>query len=216
MGIQRKESSRSVLLDTLKARAQDGMREKSNSSMHFRAGVLHLMVSEKSLLETAGIHLVTKVQGDVKATFDSIAGESQTITKIELKKLLQCMGLDVEVTAKEVDNAFEKLDKNNDLSLDWPEFKEWYSSSEAKIWADCDTVFREIDQDGDGKISRSELVYLLNQILGREPNPDEVDEAWMELLSKATQEELDNEFADDVMCIPQVLFNEWFAKSVFF
>ena len=163
MGIQRKESSRSVLLDTLKARAQDGMREKSNSSMHFRAGVLHLMVSEKSLLETAGIHLVTKVQGDVKATFDSIAGESQTITKIELKKLLQCMGLDVEVTAKEVDNAFEKLDKNNDLSLDWPEFKEWYSSSEAKIWADCDTVFREIDQDGDGKISRSELVYLLNQ-----------------------------------------------------
>jgi len=215
-GIMRKESSRSVLLGTLKARAQDGMRDKRNSSMHFRAGVLHLMVSEKSLLETAGIHLVTKVQGDVKATFESIAGESQTITKTELKQLLQCMGLDVEVTADQVNNAFEKLDKNNDLSLDWPEFKEWYSSSEAKIWADCDTVFKEIDQDGDGKISRSELVYLLNQILGREPNQEEVDEAWMELLSKATEEELNNEFADDVMCIPQVLFNEWFAKSVFF
>jgi Ca2+-binding EF-hand superfamily protein len=156
------------------------------------------------------------VQGDVKATFESIAGESQTITKTELKQLLQCMGLDVEVTADQVNNAFEKLDKNNDLSLDWPEFKEWYSSSEAKIWADCDTVFKEIDQNGDGKISRSELVYLLNQILGREPNQEEVDEAWMELLSKATEEELNNEFADDVMCIPQVLFNEWFAKSVFF
>jgi sodium/potassium/calcium exchanger 1 len=214
--ITRKDSSRSVLLETLSKRAQDGMYEKRSSSMHFRAGVLHLMVSEKSLLETAGIHLVTKVEGDVKATFASVAGESQKIDKEGLKKLLKCMGLEGDVSDAECANAFSKLDKNNDLSLDWAEFKEWYSSSEAKIWADCDNVFKEIDKDGDGKISRSELVYLLNQILGREPMPEEVDEAWMELLSKATAEELESEVEDDVMCIPQKLFNEWFAKSVFF
>lgn len=215
-GLIRKDSSRSILLETLARRAQDGVNERRKSALHFRAGVLHLMVSEKSLLETAGIHLVTKVQGDVKATFNSVAGQNQKITKAELKKLLQCMGLEADVSEKEVNNAFGKLDNNNDGSLDWAEFKQWYSSSEAKIWADCDTVFKEIDQDGDGKISRNELVYLLNQILGREPNPEEVDEAWLELLSKATEEELANEVNGDEMCIPQVLFNEWFAKSVFF
>lgn len=214
-GMVRKHSSRSVLLEKLARRAQDGV-VTARKSMHFRAGVLHLMVSEKSLLETAGIHLVTKVEGDVKATFASVAGESKTITKTELKKLLQCMGLEAEISEQAVTDAFAKLDKNQDNSLDWPEFKEWYASSEAKILADCDTVFKEIDQDGDGKISRPELVYLLNQIIGREPSPEEVDEAWLELLSKATEKELAEEASSDEMCIPQVLFNEWFAQSVFF
>ena len=217
-GLVRHHSSRSVLLGELAKRAQDGSQNGARrSSMHFRSGVLQMMVSEKSLLETAGIHLVTKVEGDVKATFLSVAGEKESITRDELKKLLQCMGLEAEVSELEVTSAFGKLDVNGDNSLDWPEFKEWYSSSEAKIWADCDTVFKAIDQDGDGKISRNELLFLLNQILGREPSPEEVDEAWMELLSKASQDELDAEEEDgDEMCIPQKLFNEWFAKSVFF
>ena len=92
-----------------------------------------------------------------------------------------------------------------------------YGASEAKIWADCDSVFKDIDQDGDGNISRAELVYLLEQILGRPPDPKEVDEAWLELLSKVqTQglEQIDDE--EDHMTVPQELFNEWFAKSVFF
>ncbi len=126
--LMRRDSSRSVLLEQLARRAQEGSQEGQTvrrSALHFRAGVLHLMVSEKSLLETAGIHLVTKVQGDVKATFKSVAGESGTITKTELRRLLGCMGLTTEITDKEVNVAFSKLDKNNDGSLDWPEFKEW-------------------------------------------------------------------------------------------
>ena len=128
MKLMRRDSSRSVLLEQLARRAQEGSQEGRDvrrSALHFRAGVLHLMVSEKSLLETAGIHLVTKVQGDVKATFKSVAGENETITKTDLRRLLGCMGLSTEVTDKEVTAAFTKLDKNNDGSLDWPEFKEW-------------------------------------------------------------------------------------------
>jgi K+-dependent Na+/Ca+ exchanger-like protein len=216
-GMVRRDSSRSVLLEQLAKRARENPGEARKSSMHFRAGVLHLMVSEKSLLETAGIHLVTKVQGDVRATFLSIAGEKNKISKVELRRLLQCMGVDAEVTDEQVSQAFEKLDKDQDGSIDWAEFKEWYSSSEAKIWADCDTVFKEIDRDGNGSICRDELVYLLDTILGREPGPAEVDEAWLELLSKLGEDEVQRqENGGDEMSIPQDLFNEWFAKSVFF
>ena len=77
--------------------------------------------------------------------------------------------------------------------------------------------FQEIDRDGDGSICREELVYLLNSILGREPSPTEVDEAWLELLEKLGKDEIQRqENGGDEMHIPQALFNEWFAKSVSF
>ena len=212
----RRDSSRSVLLEQLARRAEAGG-EPRKSQLHFRAGVLHLMVSEKSLLETAGIHLVTKVAGDVKETFHSIAGETKKMSRQQLSRLLKCMGVVDTITEDQVNQAFEKLDKDNDGSIDWIEFKDWYASSEAKIWADCDTVFKEIDQNGDGTISRDELVYLLNSILEREPSPNEIEDAWLELLSKMSEEEIrKQEDGDDEMYIPQDLFNEWFAKSVFF
>ena len=155
--------------------------------------------------------------GDVKATFNSIAGDSKKMSKSQLGRLLRCMGVVDDVSEDQVEQAFEKLDKDNDGSIDWQEFKAWYESSEAKIWADCDTVFKEIDKDGDGKITRDELVFLLNAILEREPNTNEIEEAWLELLSKLSEEEIKKqEEGNDEMFIPQDLFNEWFAKSVFF
>jgi K+-dependent Na+/Ca+ exchanger-like protein len=216
-GMVRRDSSRSVLLEQLAQRARENPGDARKTSLHFRAGVLHLMVSEKSLLETAGIHLVTKVQGDVRATFASVAGENKTMSKGGLRRLLQCMGVGSEVTDDQVTQAFEKLDKDQDGSIDWAEFKQWYSSSEAKIWADCDSVFQDIDRDGDGSMCREELVYLLDSILGREPSPAEVDEAWLELMEKLGKEEVERqENGGDEMSIPQALFKEWFAKSVFF
>ena len=119
----RRDSSRSVLLEQLAQRARENPGEARKSSLHFRAGVLHLMVSEKSLLETAGIHLVTKVKGDVRATFASVAGEKKTISKDELRRLLQCMGVATNISDEQVNQAFEKLDKDQDGTIDWPEFK---------------------------------------------------------------------------------------------
>jgi len=218
--LARRGSSRSVLLEQLARIAEDGPRERRQTALHFRAGILTMMVSEKSLMETAGIHLVTRVEGDVKATFRSVAGDSETVTKKEMKRLLKSMGLEADVSDKSVDACWTELDKNNDGSLDWAEFKEWYSTSEAKIWTDCETVFKAIDKDGDGKISRDELVDLLNQILGRDPEPEEIDSAWLELLSKASKEDLHESHTEkgdeEEMCIPQHLFNEWFAKSAYF
>ncbi len=78
-------------------------------------------------------------------------------------------------------------------------------------------MFKDIDKDGDGNICRDELVYMLEQILGRAPDPKEVDEAWLELLSKVQTDELaETDDDNDHMTVPQDLFNEWFAKSVFF
>ena len=44
-----------------------------------------------------------------------------------------------------------------------------------------------------------------------------MDEAWLELLSKLKEDDVNSYDAnDDEMNIPQAMFNEWFAKSVFF
>ena len=54
-------------------------------------------------------------------------------------------------------------------------------------------MFQDIDRDGDGSMCREELVYLLDSILGREPSPAEVDEAWLELMEKLGKEEVERQ-----------------------
>ena len=216
--VMRQQSSRSALIVKLKEQEAT----KLTSPMNFRAGVLHLIVSKKPLLETAGMHMVTKIQGDVRETFLELSGKEPPegcITRDDLKKMLLGAGLEENITDEEIQKAFEKLDKNQDGLINWTEFSIWYKSSEAKIWADADRVFDAIDKNGDGHISRGELIYLLEQVLCRPPSFDEVDGAWLEMLAQMSKADLEEESQkpsekdeDEEMRVPKDLFKEWFAK----
>ena len=50
----------------------------------FRTGILQLAISKKSVAEQAGIHCVSLIKGNVRETFDEIAGESGKISKSEV------------------------------------------------------------------------------------------------------------------------------------
>ena len=174
----RQQSSRSALI--VKLQEQD--EAKLTSPMNFRAGVLHLIVSKRPLVETAGLHIVTRSSsGDVRETFKQISGQEAPegkITRENLRQLLLDAGFDEDVGNEEIDKAFDKLDKNSDGHLNWMEFSLWYKSSEAKIWADSERVFGMIDKNGDGRISRNELIDF-EQVLGRAPDQEEIDNAWL-------------------------------------
>ena len=50
----------------------------------FRAGILKMMVSEKSINETIGVHCVSVIKGDVRDTFEAVSGADGKIKKKEV------------------------------------------------------------------------------------------------------------------------------------
>lgn len=65
---------------------RNGMRDAAfNVPSTFRAGILKMMVSDKSINETIGVHCVSVIKGDVKDTFDAVSGESGKIRKQEVR-----------------------------------------------------------------------------------------------------------------------------------
>eukprot|EP00948_MAST-09A_sp_MAST-9A-sp1_P000428 g428.t1 len=176
--------------------------EENDHKSQFRFGFVKMLIRTKTLLETAELHYVAEVAGDVRETFDKVSGDNGLINFAELKAVVQDLE-GSQKTDEEVQKIMDKIDDDKDGSINFEEFEKWYSTSESRLRAEADIAFELIDADGNGNIDRDELREVFRR-LGREPNKDELT---------AMQNELD---ANKDGQITKDEFKQWYDNSLFF
>ncbi len=142
-------------------------RTEFNRPSKFRAGVLQLMISDKSIIETAGIHAVFGIEGDARETFRKISAlhegdtsTSDTINLAEFKLLLK--SLNCLSTQEEMKSTFDHIDSDGDEKINYEDFSKWYLTSEARLIGERKRAFDLIDADSDGTISKDEFSRVLS------------------------------------------------------
>merc|ERR1719242_1786094 len=79
----------------------------------FSVSLFKMMTADANISEIAGVHMVTAIKGDVKATFYEVdTDNSGYIDKAELAAVLQKLG--GKVTDEEVDKCYAELEENDD------------------------------------------------------------------------------------------------------
>eukprot|EP00484_Ammonia_sp_Unknown_P018217 CAMPEP_0197031822 /NCGR_PEP_ID=MMETSP1384-20130603/10689_1 /TAXON_ID=29189 /ORGANISM="Ammonia sp." /LENGTH=670 /DNA_ID=CAMNT_0042461397 /DNA_START=98 /DNA_END=2110 /DNA_ORIENTATION=- len=137
----------------------------------FSVSLFKMMTADANISEIAGIHIVARIKGDVKATFRQVdTDQSGYIDKEELRAVLQKLGGDVQ--EEEVDACFADLDLDSDGKIDEHEFAQWYLKSENRIEADVNQLFNKFDHDNDGAIDISELEELVQACRGGDEPAD--------------------------------------------
>ena len=170
----------------------------------FRAGILQLLTSKGSITDTAGVHIVSRIKGDVDTTFDELdKDKSGYIDKGELAALLKGLGTDSSTIddPKLLDKVYTELDINHDMKIDKHEFMIWYTKSETRIENDMKGIFDELDLNKSGTITKDELGVLLSK-LGHNTSPDEINGIY----DAINHTEGDVNFED---------FNKWYKNSLF-
>lgn len=174
----------------------------------FRTGVLHLMISDKSMLETAGIHVVSNIEGDARETFRKVAalciGEKSkpdTMNMAEFGELLKSTGAATDFEG--VKRAFATIDTNGNGEVCEDEFCQWYKTSEARLLAERAQAFNLIDTDHNGVIDKEELRAVL-KLMDISATADEVEQTFNTL-------DMNNDGS-----ISREEFFVWFDSSLFF
>eukprot|EP01084_Bolivina_argentea_P226759 382995_1 len=171
----------------------------------FSVSLFKMMTADADIAEIAGIHMVARIKGDVRATFRQVdTDQSGYIDKNELKTVLQ--KLSGEVTEEEVDNCYKQLDENNDGQIDFDEFSRWYLKSENRIETDVQQLFNKFDHDNNGYIEINELENLVSSCQGDGPPPSSED---VENARKILDENNDGK-------ISKAEFMNWYKSSKFF
>jgi len=186
-------------------RAETEALRPPQSIQSFSVSLFKMMTADANISEIAGIHMVARIRGDVKATFRQVdTDNSGYIDKAELKAVLQKLG--GAVSDEEVDNCYRELDENDDGKIDFAEFSRWYLKSENRIESDVQALFNKFDHDGNGHIEIDELENLVAACQGGDakPSAEEVEKA---------RKILD---ANDDGQISKAEFMEWYKSSKFF
>ena len=182
-----------------------------NRPTNFRGGVLSLMLSDKGLVDSAGLHIVSQIKGDVKESFQELDEDgSGFLDKEEVKHLMIRLGnknskppTDAEIDVILVAMG-ETVTEDGRHEVYFPQFCDWYCSSEKRILDDMYKIFDEIDSDHSKSIELSEVTSLLERMTGRDVNMEEAQKARLELDENADGSVSRNEFA------------AWYQKSMFF
>jgi len=135
---------------------------------HYRAGFVQLLTQDRSIFDTAAVHCVKVIDGDVRAVFDKLDTDgSGTIDAIELKKLLIDLyngNPEVKVTDEYVNEIMKELDIDRNGVVDFSEFTVWYVKSEERLKNEEKHIFDELDVDKTGSIPLSMLGTLLSKL----------------------------------------------------
>lgn len=102
-----------------------------NRPSKFRSGVLQLLISDKSMLETAGIHVVSQIEGDAIATFKNVAslciGENSDGNTMNIEEFnVMLSKINPGTTEAESKEAFNIIDVNKNGIICVEEFSAWY------------------------------------------------------------------------------------------
>lgn len=127
---------------------------------NFRAGILHLLIGEKSLFDTVPYKVITSIRGDLEDTFKMFDKNGDgSIQKHELQEMFQQLGCDLQ--AEELNALYKRLDTNDDGTIEFDEFAKWYTSSEHRIDMEMKQLFKKYDYNNDETIEVSALQQLL-------------------------------------------------------
>jgi K+-dependent Na+/Ca+ exchanger-like protein len=191
----------------------------------FRAGVLHLMLNQTSnstIIQRARTFVVADIVGDFKQTFAQIdINGDGAIEKDELSELLK------ELTGtppdkEEVDEAFKDMgadSKGGEVTLEM--FRDWYKDSETRVSKQAHDAFDQIDVDGDGAISQSELEAVLSTLAGAQ-HPELSDEDRAKKTTKEVATVLETfghstaDGDDKVFTFSFDEFMKWYKDSIMF
>jgi len=126
----------------------------------FRAGILHLLVGEKSMFETIDYRIITDIRGDLEKTFKTFDRDGNGQIDIdELENMFETMQCPIDKT--ELKQLYARLDENGDGILEFDEFSKWYTGSEQRIEKQMRDLFDKYDYNNDKTISRDAIVDLI-------------------------------------------------------
>jgi len=174
----------------------------------FSVSLFKMMTADAKLSDIAGIHMVARIKGDVRATFRQVdTDQSGYIDKDELAAVLQKLG--GVVNDEEIDKCYKELDENDDGQIDFEEFSKWYLKSENRIEADVQQLFNKFDHDNNGYIEIDELENLVKACQGDDPNATPPSSDDVENARKILDENNDGKISKEE-------FMNWYKSSKFF
>jgi len=133
-----------------------------NQPSTFRAGILSLLIKERSIMEVIPYRIVTEIHENLEGTFTKfdVNGDGH-IDKDEMKKVFHEMEIFSQAEEGLSDQIFELLDTDQNGHVSFQEFKTWYVGSEYRIEKEIKDIFEKYDKSGDGTISHTEIRDLL-------------------------------------------------------
>ena len=176
---------------------------------HFRSGVLQILLSEHTMLETAAAHCIANVPGDARDVFRHMASTGTSKDTINFDEFLEMLreGLGADPTDEQALEAFATIDVDGNGLIREDEFCSWYDTSETRLAAEADRAFGLMDTDKNGSVSADELESVL-RIVGYFSGDVHPNESLAELMS-----ELD---LNGDGLISKAEFDAWYRESVFF
>jgi len=156
----------------------------------FRIGILDVIMKSKPLDNVLGLHVVHKVSGDVKSTFDQIDKDnSGYIDSEELVQLLRDI-LQVEPSKEQIESAMTSLVTNNDDDhggegkVSFEEFSNWYTKSELSVEAEMNVFFNKMDDNNSGSITADDFKKLCADFRGDQKISEEEMKKALEMMKK--------------------------------
>jgi len=131
-----------------------------NKPSTFRAGILRLLINERSIWDTIPYRIVTEIKGQLEETFTRFdLNGNGFIDKSELTNVLQ--ELDMKCTEDIAEKLFNDLDTDHDHQISFLEFKKYYIGSEERVDREMQNIFKQFDKDQNGCINHTEIRELL-------------------------------------------------------
>lgn len=154
----------------------------------WREGIINFLnMDKKWVISTV---LVSKVAGNVEATFKSIDTDSNgKIDKTEFTQAVSQLGHPLKT--EEIDELFNEIDLDGNGYIEEEEFKPWYLASENRIKAEIDKLFENVVDNQ----SLQNLLTKLNLEIDTETVYKEMGLTEGEISSEA--------------------FQDWYEKSIF-
>jgi hypothetical protein len=98
----------------------------------FKASIVQILTRNKTVLEVAGLGLVTKLVGNVDEVFRKYDKDGNgTIDRAELRAVFEDLG--AEATDATIEAAMAALDTRGNGAIDFADFTTWYTSCKVRV-----------------------------------------------------------------------------------
>lgn len=126
----------------------------------FRAGILHLLVGEKSMFETIPYKVITDIRGDLEQTFATFDKDGNgNIDTAELSEMFNRIGAPMDQAS--LKKVFGDLDLDDNGKVDFDEFSAWYTASEVRVEKEMKDLFDRYDYNRNGLIDADAMRDLI-------------------------------------------------------
>lgn len=170
----------------------------------FRAGILHLLIGEKSMFETIPYKVITDIRGDLEQTFATFDKDGNgNIDTAELSEMFNRIGAPMDQSS--LKKVFKDLDLDDNGKVDFDEFSAWYTASEVRVEKEMKDLFDRYDYNRNGLIDAEAMRDLIRDAgLGADLKSNTmrekaIDKAEMELANMSPELVRLNTTVDDVV-----------------